>query len=243
MNGLVLAAGAGRRLRPHTDHLPKALVPVADDGSSVLDATLANFASAGVERVTIVVGYCAEAIVARVAGWEAPHGLVLDVVHNDRAEEWNNAYSLWCAREALAQGVVLANGDTLHPLSVTLTMLETSTGPITLAVDRVKRLGDEEMKVRLGATGRVEAISKQLPHDVDGEYIGVSRIPAESAPALVHALERAWRTDTNSFYEGAYQLLVDDGVEVATAAIGDVSWIEIDDLADLARAQELMCRS
>jgi choline kinase len=244
MNGLVLAAGAGRRLRPHTDRLPKALVPIRDDGTSVLDETLTNFAAAGCERVSIVVGYRAEAIAARVATWEATHGLAIDLVENDKAEEWNNAYSLWCARDVLAGGVVLANGDTLHPLSVTMTMLEAGSGGIALALDREKRLGDEEMKVRVDADGMLRSISKLLPHDADGEYIGVTRIPAGAAGALIDALERTWQADTNAFYEAAYQLLADEGHAIETRPIGSVSWIEIDDLADLARAQELLsCRS
>ena len=242
MNGLVLAAGAGRRLRPHTDYLPKALVPVRENGSSVLDETLTNFAAAGCQSVSIVVGYRAEAIAARVATWEATHDLDIDLIENDRAEEWNNAYSLWCAREVLAGGVVLANGDTLHPLSVTLTMLGNS-DDITLAIDRQKPLGDEEMKVFVDGDSRLRQISKQLPHDADGEYIGVSRIPAANAGALVDALERTWRADTNAFYEAAFQLLADEGTTIATEPIGDVSWIEIDSLDDLAKAQEMLCHS
>ncbi len=46
MLGMVLAAGAGRRLRPYTDTLPKALVPV-DDETTILDLTLSNFSKVG----------------------------------------------------------------------------------------------------------------------------------------------------------------------------------------------------
>jgi dTDP-glucose pyrophosphorylase len=41
MIGLVLAAGSGRRPRPYTDTLPKALVPI-DSETTVLDLTPAS---------------------------------------------------------------------------------------------------------------------------------------------------------------------------------------------------------
>src|SRR6476660_4929670 len=107
MIGLVLAAGAGRRLRPYTDMLPKALVPIGPD-TTVLDLTLANYAAVGITDVAIVVGYAAAAIEARVADLQQRYGVTLELIHNDKAETWNNAYSLWCARDHLGSGVMLA---------------------------------------------------------------------------------------------------------------------------------------
>ena len=108
MIGLILAAGAGRRLRPYTDTLPKALVPL-DDTRSVMDLTLKNFAEAGLNDVAIIIGYAADQVRIRQQELEERYGVNIELVFNDKAEEWNNAYSLWCARDVLKAGAIIAN--------------------------------------------------------------------------------------------------------------------------------------
>ena len=92
MIGMVLAAGAGRRLRPLTDALPKALLPV-DGDVTILDIALRNLAAVGLRDIVIVIGYPADVVRSRVPALERAHGVRLTLVDNDRAEEWNNAYS------------------------------------------------------------------------------------------------------------------------------------------------------
>src|SRR5215210_7135124 len=139
---MVLAAGAGKRLGPETARLPKTLLPV-DGERTILDVALGNFASVGLEEAVVVSGYAAERIEERVPELERRHGLRIDLVFNAKALEWNNAYSLWCARERFAAGVLLANGDTVHPASVEEALLAARGPDVLLAVDREKRLGEE----------------------------------------------------------------------------------------------------
>ncbi|MFD5726430.1 MULTISPECIES: phosphocholine cytidylyltransferase family protein [unclassified Streptomyces] len=244
MIGLVLAAGAGRRLRPYTDTLPKALVPV-DGDKTILDLTLANFAEIGLTEVAIVVGYRKEAVYARKEELEATYGLKLTLVDNDKAEEWNNAYSLWCAREQLKRGVLLANGDTVHPVSVEKTLLAARGDgqKIILALDTVKSLADEEMKVVVEDGKGVRRITKLMdPAEATGEYIGLTLIEAEAAEELADALKATFERDPDLYYEDGYQELVNRGFTVDVAPIGDVSWVEIDNHDDLAKGREIACR-
>lgn len=244
MIGLVLAAGAGRRLRPYTDTLPKALVPV-DGETTVLDLTLANFAEVGLTEVAIVVGYRKEAVYERKEALEAKYGVELTLIDNDKAEEWNNAYSLWCARDVLGRGVILANGDTVHPVSVEKTLLAARGDGrrIILALDTVKNLADEEMKVVADAEKGVQKITKLMdPADATGEYIGVTLIEPEAAAELADALKATFERDPDLYYEDGYQELVNRGFKVDTAPIGDVKWVEIDNHDDLAKGREIACQ-
>ncbi|MET8857096.1 MULTISPECIES: phosphocholine cytidylyltransferase family protein [unclassified Streptomyces] len=249
MIGLVLAAGAGRRLRPYTDSLPKALVPVGpagiEDSITVLDLTLGNFAEIGLTEVGIIVGYRKEAVYDRKAALEEKYGLKITLIDNDKAEEWNNAYSLWCGRDALKDGVILANGDTVHPVSVERTLLAARGDgkKIILALDTVKKLADEEMKVVVDPDKGVQKITKLMePSEATGEYIGVTLIEGAAAAELADALKTVWETDPQQFYEHGYQELVNRGFQIDVAPIGEVKWVEIDNHDDLAKGREIACQ-
>jgi len=241
--GMVLAAGAGRRLRPDTDALPKALLPV-DGGVTILDIALRNLAAVGLRDIVIVVGYAADVVRERVASLEREHGVRLTLVDNDRAEEWNNAYSLWLAREHFAAGALLVNGDTVHPVSVEKTLLAaTQQAGLVIAVDDIKRLAEEEMKVIIDSGGRLTRITKLMdPALAYGEYIGATLIGASAAASLAAALEATWRRDPSLYYEDGFQELTDRGGTIEVAPIGEVEWVEVDNHDDLRRAREIAAR-
>ena len=242
MIGLVLAAGAGRRLRPYTDTLPKALVSV-DGETTIMDISLRNLAAAGLTDVTIVVGYCADAVEQRKEAFEQKYAVTLTLVYNDKAEEWNNAYSLWLARDRFADGALLVNGDTVHPVSVEQTLLAQRGPGILLAIDSVKKLADEEMKTVFDASGQLVKITKLMdPADAYGEYIGATVIEAAAAAGLADALKATWERDPDRYYEDGYQEYANRGGEIRAATIGDVDWVEVDNHDDLARAREIACR-
>ena len=243
---MVLAAGAGRRLRPDTDSLPKTLLPV-DGQVTILDIALRNLAAVGLRDVVVVVGYAADAIRERVGRMEREHGVRLTLIDNARAEDWNNAYSLWLARAHFETGVLLVNGDTVHPVGVEKTLLAAAQGPaegrgpdLILAVDAIKRLAEEEMKVVIDARGMITRITKMMdPAAAYGEYIGATFIDPAAAEPLAAALEDTWRRDPSLYYEDGFQELADRGGAIAVAPIGQVDWVEVDNHDDLRRAREI----
>jgi choline kinase len=242
MIGMVLAAGAGRRLRPYTDTLPKALVPV-DGDTTILDIALRNLAAVDLRDVVVVVGYAAGAVEERREALERRHGVKLTLVHNDKAEIWNNAYSMWTARDHMADGALMVNGDTVHPVSVEQTLLEARGPEILLAVDADKVLADEEMKVQVGSDGDLTRITKLMdPATAYGEYIGASLIEGSAVPRLADALRATFERDPDLYYEDGYQEMVDRGEQIRTASIPPgTAWVEVDNQADLKIAREIAC--
>jgi choline kinase len=75
-----------------------------------------------------------------------------------------------------------------------------------------------------------------------GEYIGLTLIESAAAEPLADALKTTYERDPQLYYEDGFQEHADRGGRIATAPIGEVEWVEVDDHADLARAREVACR-
>jgi len=182
MRAIVLAAGRGRRLRGVTGALPKCLARVG--ACTLLERQVSTLRACGIDAVTVVAGYRA-GDVRRVCG----PGVGL--VQNARFASTNSLYSLWLARDLLADGFVVLNSDVLFPQQLLEDLLTARYDDALLVAARgAVDYSDEEMKVRIRA-GRIAAISKSLdPAEADGENIGVGKFGRAGAAVLIDEMNR-----------------------------------------------------
>jgi choline kinase len=238
LKAVILAAGVGSRLAPLTADRPKVLVEVA--GRSFLLRQLDRLAEAGIAArdVVVVGGYRIDQIRAELARADRPCKLVM----NERFDTWQNFYSLLVAAPELSGADFLQlDGDVLLDEALLPSMIA-SRADAALAVDRGAELDDDAMKVQLDERGRVVAVSKQLQGGA-GEYLGIAKLTAAAAREVFADLGRFPALGlTHEYYDHSYHRLADRvGFEVVDAGAGAV--IEIDDLADLRRAEALLARA
>ena len=82
MNAMIFAAGLGTRLKPYTDHCPKAMVEVA--GSPMIAHQLLRLKEAGFQHVVINVHHYAQQIIDYVT---AHNGFGLDIAFSDERDK------------------------------------------------------------------------------------------------------------------------------------------------------------
>ena len=114
MQCVILAGGRATRMRPLTDTIPKAMIPV--DGRPFVDHQLAWLAGHGVTDIVLCVGYRADAIHAHV-GDGARHGLRVRFV--DEGEDLRGtagALRLALDQGALEESFLLTYGDSFLPV-------------------------------------------------------------------------------------------------------------------------------
>ena len=241
MKAVILAAGVGSRLAPLTDDRPKALVPVL--GEPILFRHLASLKRAGLDDADVVVvgGYKIDVLRRELAA--GGHDRVT-VVENDRFEPWNNFWSLYVAEAAVkGHDFLQIDGDALLD-DVILPRMIAAPGEALLAVDCRDELDDETMKVELRPDGtQVAAVSKKLdPKACVGEYIGVTKLTAAAAEQVFRELEVLRDLGlTHEYYEHAYHRLTGrDQVRFGIVDVHDCTVTEIDNVADLERAEAML---
>lgn len=108
LTAILLCGGKGERLRPFTDTLPKALVPLGD--RPLLEHLLVYLSKAGIRRFVVCVGYQAEAIERFVREKSDPSWEITCV---DSGETASITDRLCDAREHVRGRALVCYGDTL----------------------------------------------------------------------------------------------------------------------------------
>ena len=236
MHALIMAAGRGSRLGSHTEERPKALVDLG--GISPLEWQLDLLASRGVERVVIVTGYRAPAVVA-VAQRRAAGRLAIEVVWNPFWPITNVASSAWFARDRLSDSFVYLHADTIFHPSILDEMLA-SPGSGCLPVD-FRECEPEQMKARV-VDGCVMELSKELPDSLTaGEFIGIGLFRTPAVDPVRTGLDAVVESGNfSAYFEAALNIAIADGLALDAIPVRERVWAEIDFPEDLAYARSIL---
>ena len=228
---ILLAAGCARRLGALTEDRPKCLLDVG--GRSLIEHQVATLRGLGVEEIVAVTGYFADKV-------EAVLGPDVRSVRNEVYDETNSLYSLNLALQVVRDGFVLANADVLFHPKLLKGLLD-APHPDALLYEPQTALGDEEMKVRIGEDGRVEAMAKTLPPGTyHGENLGVLKFSAAGAARVAQAAAALVEAgDVNAWAPKAFDAICGEHPIHAVPA-EQVPWIEIDFPEDLERARRVV---
>jgi len=238
MKTVILAAGAGSRLKPLTDHLPKCLLTVG--GKSILEMTIENLVATGNPEIIIVTGYLEEKI-REFIKHRFPQ-LNVTFIFNSSYTSTNNIYSLLLCKDVVAgDDMLMMDSDIIFDKSI-IEKLLASGYKNCLALKR-HDVHEEEIKVRADEKGRVLEIGKNvIPADAAGESIGIEIFGKEILPELFGILDRMVVTEkkVNLFYEAAFQELADKKNDLFVVDVTEYPCMEIDTIEDLTTADELI---
>ena len=240
MKAIILAAGMGTRLESVSGGIPKCMVKVG--GVPLIDRMIERIGQTEIDTLIVVTGHRAEQLRAHVATIDHALAKSAVFVHNDHYSDMGNFYSLLVAQDAVSgASFIKLDGDVLMDRDV-LPKLIAAPGPAALAVDCRTGMGEEEMKVRIDAEGRIVELNKRMDPGVAlGEFIGVDRVDAELGETVFNKLRELIEFgETDEYYERAYERLIQLGTHYEVADITGCQWTEIDDAADLETAEKML---
>jgi choline kinase len=235
MKTVILAAGAGSRLKPLTDHMPKCLLKVGV--KCILEMTIENLLATNNSEIIIVTGYLENKIREFIR--ERFPLLQITYIYNELYASTNNIYSLWLAKnEVLGDDMMMLDSDIVFDGRI-ISKLQNSGYKNCLALKR-HEVHDEEIKVKTDAHGCVIEIGKEVNmSQAAGESIGIEIFGIEALVELYFILDRKVVTEkkVNQFYEAAFQELSDNNLFIVDTT--EYFCMEIDTEEDLKIAEGL----
>jgi choline kinase len=233
---IILVAGAGKRLRPLTEHIPKALLQI--DDRTILEHAVANLSGLMPERVILVVGHARDKVLELVAKKMALYDFSFEAISNGQYASTNTGHSLELALERVGNSsdLLVINGDLVFDGRILTNLTKERNSAIV--VDRERRLTDESFKVQIDHESIV-SMGKDLPLDAStGEFIGLSLLSHLDIKDFRNILSALVRKNAMEYYDKAFVGL-SRLKPIRIVWIDGLKWSEVDTREDLEEARKL----
>ena len=242
MQGLILAAGMGKRLGELTSENTKCMVEV--NGVTLIDRMLHQLERLHLSRIVIVIGYEGKKLMDYIGTLDIQTPICF--VNNPVYDKTNNIYSLSLAKEYLVkEDTLLLESDLIFEDSVLDILLEDSRESLVL-VDKYLSWMDGTC-VKIGPEDTIESFIPK--HNIDFrdmsqlyKTVNIYKFSKNfSETHYVPFLEAYTKAlGNNEYYEQVLRVIaVLDNPEIKVKKLSGQSWYEIDDIQDLDIAQSL----
>ncbi len=225
MKGVVLAAGAGTRLRPHTDDRPKPMVHAA--GKPILSHALDRFVDLDTEvegftldGLVIVVGYCGDVIVDHYG--DSYRGVPITYARQEPRDGLANAFL--AAADHVDDDFVSIDGDGIVQASLgeCVERHRATDADCVLLLQRVPAAVARSKAIcRVNDAGEVTAIENK-PDDPPATCRIATPFTTFS-PAVFDACRRVERSPRDEYeLSDAIETLIDEGTVLGVDADGPI---------------------
>lgn len=228
---VIMAAGMGTRFGDRTELIPKGFVPAG--GIPMVERSIATLKACGIERIIIGTGYHKEhyeALAERVEG--------IECVFSPRFAETNSMYTLWNCREVIGDDdFLLLESDLVFEQKAISSLIECPAEtamlitPVTKFQDQYYVESDANDILTRCSVNKEELNAK-------GELVGIHKLSNKFYKQMCEDYAKIVDTQPKLGYE--YELLsMSQRISpVFVLNVPGLLWYEIDDVDDLAYAEE-----
>ncbi len=231
MRGIILAAGRGKRLLPITNWIAKPLIPV--NGVPIIEQVIAKLNYAGIDDITIVVGYKKDQI---------KNYLGEDFTYVEQEAPLGTAHALKAAMRQIGKGkedVFVSSADALFPEAHYRRLLDLFMKEDLGAALTLKYLDDDEIihsssvEIKNGLVKRV--IEKPEKNEI---LSNIACGPVYIFKGVIEKYLEKVRKSKRGEYEltDAISMMIDDGLKVK--GVEAPSWMHLTGRRSLGDAVE-----
>ena len=246
MQALILAAGTGSRLGKHTKENTKCMLEI--NGKTLIKHALDKINNVGITKLILVVGYKKDNLISHVG--TKYKNVLIEYVENPIYNKTNNIYSLFLAKDQLAQDdTLLLESDLIFDEEILRSALNSDHKSLA-AVDKYQSWMDGTA-ITIGQDNAITGFYTKQSfrfQDVCDYYKTVNIYKFSkffSNNVYIPFLEAYSKAmGDNEYYESVLRVVTMlEGQELKAMPLNGEKWYEIDDVQDKDNAEVIFARN